>query len=55
MVSFLCKHLSLRFKTKQLLIEYDDDKIVIKCKFSCSAGVESVDGVTVLGNIQNEC
>ena len=41
------------FKTKQLLNEYDDGKIVNECKWSCSTGVESVDGVTVLGKLQN--
>ena len=30
-------------------------KIVNECKCSCSAGVESVDGATVLGKLQNEC
>ena len=40
---------------KQLLIEYDHDNIVNECKYSCFAGVESVDGVTVLGKLQNEC
>ena len=54
-VSFLCGDLSWKFKTKQLLNEYGRDKIVNECKCSCSAGVESVDGVTVLGKLQNEC
>ena len=50
MVSFfLCGDLSWKFKTKQLLIEYGHGKIVNECKCSCSAGVESVDGITVLG------
>ena len=43
------------FKTKQLLIEYGHGNVVNKCKCSCSEGVESVDGVTVLGKLQNEC
>ena len=42
-------------KTKQLLNEYGHDKIVNECKCSCSAGVESVDGATVLGKLQDEC
>ena len=36
-------------------IEYDHDKIVNECKCSCFAGVESVDGITVLGKLQNKC
>ena len=43
------------FKTKQQLIEYGHGNVVSECECSCSAGVESVDGVTVLGKLQNEC
>ena len=35
--------------------KYGHGKIVSECKCSCSAGMESVDGVTVLGKLQNEC
>ena len=42
-------------KTKQLLTEYGHGNIVNECKCSCSAGVESVDGITVLGKLQKEC
>ena len=52
---FLCGDLSWKFKTKQLLNKYGHDKIVNGCKCSCFAGVESVDGATVLGKLQNEC
>ena len=54
MVTFLCGHLCLHFQNVQLLSEYDHGKIVNECKCSCSAGVESVDGVTVLGKLPNE-
>ena len=42
------------FRTKQLLIVYDHGKIENECKCSCSAGVESVDSVTVLGKLQDD-
>ena len=35
--------------------KYGHGKSVNECKCSCSAGVESVDGITVLGKLQNEC
>ena len=42
------------FRTKQLFNELGHGKIVNESKCSCSAGVEGVDGVTVLGKLQDD-
>ena len=43
------------FETKQLLDESCHGKIVNVCKCSCFLCVEGVNGITVLGKLQNEC